>query len=63
MALKDLRERVGLTQQQLADRINVSKGAVCMWESGKSRPLKKYRAALCQTLGCTEQELMAESRS
>lgn len=57
MNLKALRESRGLSQQQLADRINVNKSSICKWETGVSRPLRKYRAALCQALGCTEQEL------
>lgn len=63
MSLKDLREKRGFTQAQLADRINVTPASISLWESGKSRPLRKYRAALCQVLGCTEQELMTESRA
>ena len=59
MSLKDLREKRGLTQAQLADSLNVTPGAVSLWESGKSRPLRKYRVALCQALACTEEELMA----
>ena len=58
--IKELRERKGLTQTQLADRVNVTKAAVSMWESGKSTPLRKYRVALCEVLGCTEPELMGE---
>lgn len=63
MALKELRERRGMTQTQLADRINVTKAAVSMWESGKSTPLRKYRAALCEALGCTESELLGDKVS
>lgn len=60
--LKSIRERKGLTQTQLADRINVTKSAVSMWESSKSIPLRKYRVALCEALGCTEAELMGDSQ-
>ena len=51
MAMKELRERRGLTQAQVADRLNVDKSAVSKWESGDSTPLRKYRAALCEVLG------------
>ena len=60
MSLKILREKRGFTQAQLADRINVTPSSISLWESGKSRPLRKYRVALCQALACTEEELMAE---
>ena len=61
MNLKTMRESRGLSQQQLADKINVNKSSICKWETGVSRPLRKYRVALCQALGCTEAELMGES--
>ncbi len=60
MSLKILREKRGFTQAQLADRINVTPASISLWESGKSTPLRKYRVALCEALGCTEAELMGE---
>ena len=61
--MKELRERRGLTQAQIADRLNVDKSAVSKWESGDSTPLRKYRPALCELLGCTEAELLADAAS
>jgi len=34
----DIRTKKGLTQQQLADRINVSNKAICKWETGRGCP-------------------------
>lgn len=34
--IQDLRKRKGLTQEQVADAIGVSKAAVSKWESGGS---------------------------
>lgn len=59
--MKELRERRGLTQAQIADRLNVDKSSVSKWESGDSTPLRKYRPALCELLGCTEAELLANA--
>lgn len=61
--MKELRERRGLTQAQIADRLNVDKSSVSKWESGDSTPLRKYRPALCELLGCTEAELLAGAAS
>ncbi len=36
--LKRQREKVGLSQQRLADRLGVSQATVGMWESGKREP-------------------------
>lgn len=63
MSMKELRERRGLTQAQIADRLNVDKSSVSKWESGDSTPLRKYRPALCELLGCTEAELLANAAS
>ncbi len=63
MSMKELRERRGLTQAQIADRLNVDKSSVSKWESGDSTPLRKYRRKLCELLGCTEAELLANAAS
>lgn len=38
-ALKRARERAGLTQKQLAEKIYVDPSLVCKWEKGKKRVL------------------------
>lgn len=63
MSMKELRERRGLTQAQIADRLNVDKSSVSKWENGDSTPLRKYRPVLCELLGCTEAELLANAAS
>lgn len=59
MPMKEIRESRGLTQAQIADRLEVDKSTVSKWESGDSTPLRKYRRKLCELLGCTEEELIA----
>lgn len=61
--MKELRERRGLTQAQVADKLNVDRSAVTKWETGDSTPLRKYRRKLCELLGCTEAELLANAAS
>ena len=63
LPMKELRERRGLTQAQIADRLDVDKSSVSKWESGDSTPLRKYRRKLCELLGCTEAELLANAAS
>nr|MBR6778425.1 helix-turn-helix transcriptional regulator [Clostridia bacterium] len=36
--LKELRTEQGLTQKQLAEKLNTTNSAVCDWEKGRSQP-------------------------
>ena len=40
--LKVLRERLGLSQQEMATRLGVSVQSIHRWESGKKGPIKPY---------------------
>lgn len=60
MSIKEKRLAAGLTQAQLAKKMNVDQTAVSYWESGKTKPCKKYHKKLAKTLGCTVDELLKE---
>lgn len=45
-AVRDLRARLGLTQDQFAARLGCHRMAVVFWESGKRTPTGLYAAAL-----------------
>lgn len=60
MSIKERRMAVGLTQVQLAKKMNVDQSAVSYWESGKTKPARKYHKKLAKTLGCTVDELLKE---
>jgi transcriptional regulator with XRE-family HTH domain len=51
--LRELREKSGLTQEQLADRAGVKRDAVARWESGRREPGWSNVLALCAALGVT----------
>ncbi len=61
MRIKEYRERTGMTQEALADKLNVDRSAISYWERGKATPCKKHRAMLCAILQCTETELMSDA--
>lgn len=44
--LRDLRDGAGLTQQELADWIGVSRATLSRWEQGHHYPGRAYRLAL-----------------
>lgn len=44
--IKELRKKTNLTQEQLADKMDISKKLVQNWESGKTIPAAKYHLLL-----------------
>lgn len=60
MSIKNLRLKAGLTQVELAKKMNVDQTAVSRWETSDTKPLKKYRKKLARVLGCTVDELLRE---
>lgn len=61
MTLKDLRQRAGLTQEQVAKIIEVDQAAVSNWEIGKYIPVRKYREKLAKLYGSTADEIRSIS--
>ena len=53
-----LRKAAGLTQEQLAKRLGVSRTTVCMWEIRSETPPSKYLLALSEALGCSVEDLL-----
>lgn len=53
-----LRAAQGMTQEQLAERLGVSRQSVTKWESDKSTPEMDKLIALCQVFDCTLDELV-----
>lgn len=60
MKIREYREKAGMTQAQLAKKMNVDQSAVSLWESEKTSPLKKYRKELAKVLGVELDELLKE---
>ena len=49
--IKRKREEHGMTQEELAEKLDVSRQAISKWESDLSLPGGKNRSALCELLG------------
>ena len=60
MKIGKLRESKNLTQQQLAEAVNVSRSTVAMWESGAAFPRTEILPRLAQALGCEISDLFAD---
>jgi len=52
------RRELNLTQEQLAEQLNVSNKTISKWETGKCMPDYSIVQELCQKLGITVAELM-----
>lgn len=56
------RKRLGMTEQQFADAVGVSRPAVQQWETeGGTAPSRKNQAAVAQLIGITVAELMDDA--
>lgn len=58
MTLKELRERTGLTQAQVAKKMFVCQSCVSHWESGDWGLSRKYHKKLAKLYGVSVEELM-----
>ena len=56
------RKEKGLTQVQLAEKLNITDRAVSKWEMGKSMPDSSIMLELCEILGITVNELLSGER-
>jgi len=56
--LKDLRRQSGLSQEQLANRIGVSRQAISKWESGTGRPEIEKLVALADVFAVSVDALL-----
>ena len=58
-----LRKKNNFSQEQLADRLGVSRQAVSKWESGTSVPDMDKMMNLCKILNCSLEELVDDGIS
>lgn len=56
--LKDLREKENLSQQELADKLFVSRSAVAKWENGKGLPSDVNLESICKFFDIDKKSLM-----
>ncbi len=58
--IKTFRDKLRMTQKQLAELLGVSRESVAMWETGKSMPRADMLPQIAAVLGCTIDELYAD---
>lgn len=57
--LKELRKESGLTQMELARKLNVKQNTISNWENEKSKPDIIMTTKLAEVLGVTTDEVIA----
>ena len=57
-AIKQKREQLGMTQQDLAEKLFVSRQTVCRWENGSRRPELVMAKKIAMVLGISMDELI-----
>lgn len=59
LTIRTAREGLGLSQDELADKVGVTRSAVSAWESGANGPGRKRLRKLADALGLTQVELLS----
>lgn len=57
--IAECRKRCGLTQMQLAEKLNITDRAVSKWENGKSLPDSSIMLDLCELLNISVNDLLS----
>lgn len=55
--LKEVREKANLTQEQLANLINVDRSTITKWETGEASPRSDKLSMLAKVLDCRIDDL------
>ena len=58
MQIRELRKQQRLSQEELAERIGCHANTIRKWELGQREPRSSDIRKLCETLNCTEAELL-----
>lgn len=61
MTLRERRMMAGLRQIDVAKKMNVDQAAVSKWESGETKPSRKYHKKLAELYKCSVEELFLKS--
>ena len=55
--LQKLRKEKGFSQEELADKLEVTRQSVSKWESGQTYPEMDKLLAICKIFNCTLEEI------
>ena len=61
--LKELRKKVGVSQQQLADDLHISRSVIAKWETGLALPNDEYLEQLAKYFNVSKDELIEDYKN
>ena len=61
--IKQFRERLDITQEELCKMIGVTQSAIAMWENGKTLPRTDKLPKLAEIFNCTIDDLFSETKN
>lgn len=61
--IREMRKKAGLTQTDLAERLNVAQSIISRWEQGRDEVPRPRRAEIAEVLGVTIAELGADEQA
>ena len=59
--VKELRENIGISQEQLAVRLHTDRSTIAKWETGAAMPSATKLPLLADVLGCSIDELFGRA--
>lgn len=62
MNIREYRIKLGLTQAQIAENLNVGSNAVSQWETGTRSPNVRYIQMLAEVFGCSVDNLLGSKK-
>lgn len=62
MSFLSAREKIGLSQREVAEKLGVDQSSVSFWETGKTAPRASTLVKLSGLYGCTVDELLLEEK-
>ena len=60
--VRELRQQLELTQEELAKRLGVERSTVTKWEIGESKPRADVLVKLSKVLGCSVDVLLCNNK-
>ena len=62
LTIKERRRELGMTQRELAEKMQVDQSSVANWETGTTGPHRNKLIRLAKVLDCSVEELLEDTK-